>query len=111
MRSKWIAATRLDEGPDFEVSKSRVVTSALLAARVISDRFCLSIADSASNLFNFFFNDEELTSLLFCFLVRKVFFLQQFVLSALFTLLSPCKLRCLRSVSPVIILNIFSGLK
>ena len=59
LRSKWIAATRQDEGPDFEVSKSRIVTSALLAARVISDRFCLSIADSANNLFDFFFRTKN----------------------------------------------------
>ena len=39
------------------------------------------------------------------------FLFLQFVLSALFTLLGPCKLRCFRRVSPVIVLNISSGLK
>ena len=94
LRSKWIVATRHDEGPDFEIRKSRVVTSALLAERIIGDRLCLSISDSANSFFFVFcFYDDELTSLLFCFLVRKFFFLLQFVLSALFTLLGPCKLR------------------
>ena len=56
-------------------------------------------------------SNKELTSLLFCLLFRKIFLFLQFVLSALFTLLGPCKLRCFRRVSPVIVLNISSGLK
>ena len=54
LRSKWIVATRHDEGPDFEIRKSRVVTSALLAERIIGDRLCLSISDSANSFFLFF---------------------------------------------------------
>ena len=38
---------RQHEGPDFDVSKSRVVTSELLDVRVISDRLFLPIEDSA----------------------------------------------------------------
>ena len=46
--------TRQDEGPDFEVSKSRVVTSELLDARVVSDRLRLSIAGSVPTDINSF---------------------------------------------------------
>ena len=54
LRSKWTAATRQDEGPDFEVSESRVVTSELLDARVVSDRLRLSIAGSVPTDINAF---------------------------------------------------------
>ena len=90
------------------------MTSELLDERVISDRLYLSIEDSASSFFMTIEPDwinKELTSLLFCLLFRKIFLSLQFVLSALFTLLGPCKLRCFRRVSPVIVLNISSGLK
>ena len=47
LRSKWIAATRRDEGPNFDVS--RVETGELLDTRVIGDRLFFSIEDSASS--------------------------------------------------------------
>ena len=90
------------------------MTSELLDERVISDRLYLSIEDSASSFFMTIEPDwinKELTSLLFCLLFCKIFLFLQFVLSALFTLLGPCKLRCFSRVSPIIVLNISSGLK
>ena len=111
LRSKWIVATRHDEGPDFEISKSRVVTSALLAGRIIGDRLCLSISDSANSFF-------------FCFLFLwrwtdvpplllpgpQIFF--SLIICSVSALYPPWSMQtAMRSVSPVIILNIFSGWK
>ena len=94
--------------------KSRVVTDKLLEARVISDPLFLSIEDLASSFFMTiepYWIDKELRSLLSYLLVRKFFLPLQFFLLVLFALLGPCKLRCFRRVSPVIVLYISSGLK
>ena len=55
-----LAVTRQDEGPDFKVSRSCIVTSELLDACIISDWHSLSIKESASN-FLWLLNQIELT--------------------------------------------------
>ena len=94
--------------------KSRVVTDELLEARVISDPLFLSIEDLASS-FLWLLNRTELTKNWgrfspICW--SAIFFYPCiFFLLVLFALLGPCKLRCFRRVSPVIVLYISSGLK
>ena len=98
-KARWRAGFR---------GKSRVVV-------FISDRLFLLIEDSASSFLIYDYwtglnlQKIEVASLLLA--SPQFFLLLQFVLSAVFTFLGPCKLRCFRRVSPFIVLYIFSGLK
>ena len=99
-KARWRAGFR---------GKSRVVI-------FISDRLFLMIEDSASSFLIYDYwtglnlqkNWGRFSSACWS---TNFFLLLRFVLSAVFTFLDPCKLRCFRRVSPFIVLYIFSGLR